>query len=634
MFPLFRIQYFVIVPKRSHARVFRAHSSLVSTTSEEMASTVIEKYHPKDAKLCSKTLKTISCSFQTKSMVHASLASVSFRSKNELNTFFKWLKHSLDNADNISSFPVARKLLSERKKKEIFLESCRVFVAAQNISRAANNFISDIDTSLLNIVDVLPERLVLDISAVLRRSSAELSLYPQSSDTLNSEVLKKIIETSSIHFDKILDLIVALGFVRSGEREHSLLRTKALRIQKERVKLETNLSVHFLRLMENAKEWESSDTGNEKISRVDKLSLHQWGWSLHCLPVVVNSNAKSPLDAWLLEEESRILLGKSSSSVFTAEEAGNLEDEGLLLAPTKPALKTKVTSAFIPERVPGLSPDFDEPFEFQDIVTWTPEARNQSSLDAIAKDLDMHEKLKFSSSRNKFLISNLPPEIREEDVRCAFVRTGANVEFVQIFHPERFEAGQPCNATLDGKNVNKKSQKKHLIHSDTYAYVAFDSSAAYDTLIRGDVHLFGLCLQGYRCQLRPAGEFRSFYVETLVRMNSKLWIDTIGSILGHDFEILYGSAYNTSQPAYLQLKFDNHEDAWKSYLLLELALEDGVQNFQLSWRKSTWYRELQMRSRSKRRNNRKYLNSIAEKIRHQDSQGIEEDFSELKVNTV
>lgn len=75
--------------------------------------------------------------------------------------------------------------------------------------------------------------------------------------------------------------------------------------------------------------------------------------------------------------------------------------------------------------------------------------------------------------------------------------------------------------------------------------------------------------------------------------------------------------FSCHSPAFIQLKFNSHESAWKAFLLLELALTDLTDNghfFQLNWRKCTWYYDQQTRSREKRRNNQKYLNSIADKI--------------------
>jgi hypothetical protein len=79
---------------------------------------------------------------------------------------------------------------------------------------------------------------------------------------------------------------------------------------------------------------------------------------------------------------------------------------------------------------------------------------------------------------------------------------------------------------------------------------------------------------------------------------------------------VFVTLYNCSvhSPAFIQLKFKDHESAWRAFLLLDLALTDGVHYFDLHWRKCTWYYDLQKRSREKRRNNQKYLNSIANQI--------------------
>jgi hypothetical protein len=387
----------------------------------------------------------------------------------------------------------------------------------------------------------------------------------------------------------------------------------------------------------------SNGAGGNERSRVKNLLQHQWGWSLHCLYVSVNSRELSPLDKWLLEEEKRILKVESvpgndagagagadpanSTPFTTATTAAGHEhehgrehgaDRSLILAPPiavpMKRISGEATTTFIARDNTHSDPDFDEPYFFKDVCTSTAETRDQSSLEDIAMDRDMVDKLTFASSDCKILIDNLPPMTTEQELSAAFERAGGRVEFMQIFHPERFEAAQPCNATLHNKKMKKKTQMKQIIHSDAYAFVAFDSKEVFDTLTKGDIRLFGICMKGFRCQVRPAENYDTFYIETLARKPTKYWIDIISSILGHDHEALYGSAYSAISPAFIQLKFPSHEIAWKAYLLLELALTDDVHYFQLNWRKCTWYYDLHTRSREKRRNNKKYLNAIADKI--------------------
>lgn len=107
---------------------------------------------------------------------------------------------------------------------------------------------------------------------------------------------------------------------------------------------------------------------------------------------------------------------------------------------------------------------------------------------------------RFASSENKVLIDSLPPLITNEELNNAFNRAGGGVSFLQIFHPDRFEASQPCqHATILNKKIKKKTQMKQIIHSDTYAYVAFDSKETFDTLTKGDMRLFGMCIKDVSC---------------------------------------------------------------------------------------------------------------------------------------
>ena len=85
----------------------------------------------------------------------------------------------------------------------------------------------------------------------------------------------------------------------------------------------------------------------------------------------------------------------------------------------------------------------------------------------------------------------------------------------------------------------------------------------------------------------------------------------------------YGSAYRTESPAFIQFKFSSHENAWKAFLLLELALMNGGYHFQLNWRKCTWYYSVKKRSREKRRNNQAYLSQIAQKMKSPDEVDLE-----------
>lgn len=607
---------------------------------------------------------------RSKEAANSALLSVSFRSKNESKVFLQWLQKIVANVKDIPSFPPVRKLTSRKRKTLNLLDSCRAYLMIRESIRDENDKeidFNDIESLILDIADNIPERLVLDVSAILRQYNYEIQQAPDKKEELSGELLKKLTDSSSLYFDMMFSLMCALDILEIKGQQRSMLQTKAAKIQKQRVNDMSSFSVYLLRLMENIEAWDEAkakalknklnkdakaeggrdddhdsserddgssdisvkDDNDDKISRVKNMIQHQWGWSLHCLFVSVQNKELSPLDQWLLEEEKRILAaagntggeesaaGDYAESVQSSVTSSSTDSESSLLlsasAAAKPSISNTLTTFIANDDRHSLS-DFDEPYYFKDINTSSVDSRDQSSLEDIAQDRDMIEKLKYSSSKNKILIENLPPMITEEELCAAFERAGGSVKFIQIFHPERFEAAQPCHATIQNKKVKRKTQMKQIIHSDTFAYVAFDSDTTFNTLTTGDIRLFGICMKGFRCKIRPAKKFDTFYFETLSRKPTKYWIDIISSILGHDHELVYGSAYSAISPAFMQLKFNDHESAWKAFLLLELALTDGVHYYQLNWRKCTWYYDLQTRSREKRRNNQKYLNSIADKI--------------------
>lgn len=641
---------------------------------------VVTNYHPKDSKLCLKTLKTL-VSMSSKEAATSALSSAAFRSKTESRVFFTWLQSVISNAKDIPQLPHVRKLISRKKKTQNLLESCRMYLKIRESLKSATDRVIDfnkIESLILDTADNIPERLVFDVSAILRQYCIELEQSPEKHDMLSTELMKRLADSSSIYFDVLISLVAALDIVDGRGKLFVVFRTKAAKIQKQRVQDMANFSMNLLRLVDSIEMWDkklnnssnmhsrgeddqegqehddndeeySSAEGDDterKIGRVRKISTHMWGWSLHCLLVSVKAKELSPLDMWLLKEEKRVLSeasagdetvvapgdfvfesAKSQCLPASASTPTNNTTSGSSLLLTPPSVAPLLTvspqdaiTSFVFNDDRQYNSDFDETYMFREIYTATLETRDQNTLEDIAADRDMLEKLHFTSSKNKILIESLPPMITEEDLRVAFARAGGGVQYMHIFHPERFEAAQPFHATLQNKKMKKKMQMKQIIHSDTFAFVAFESSETFDVLTTGDMRLFGLCMNGFRCKIAPAREYDTFYVETLTRNPTKYWIEILSSILGSEHEVVYGSAYSAVSPAFIQLKFADHESAWKAFMLLELALTDGVHYFQLNWRKCSWFYDLQTKSREKRRNNQKYLNAIADKV-HADSAG-------------
>ena len=102
---------------------------------------------------------------------------------------------------------------------------------------------------------------------------------------------------------------------------------------------------------------------------------------------------------------------------------------------------------------------------------------------------------RYTSCHNKILIEDLPHAINQEELMAAFDRAGGGVEFLHIFYPERFEAAQPCHASLLNKKIRIKAEMKQVIQSDTYAFVTFKSEESYRKLTTGDVRIFGICMK-------------------------------------------------------------------------------------------------------------------------------------------
>ena len=426
---------------------FRLFSSNVD--SDNIADTIISSYHPKDVKLCLKTLKTL-ISLPSIESANSVLLSISFRSKNESKLFLTWLQKTISDVNDVPPFPQLRKITSRKKRTSNLLNSCRACfdIANSSQSEKERNIAFDrIESLLLDIADILPERLVSDVAALLRQYNVELQISPDLQSKLTEELLKKLIDLSQIYFDMVLSLLTAVGITESKGQHFSLLRTKALKGQKQRLQDKSSISVCILRLIEKIPEWnekkekalllssnkneiistlnslhsrhfdkvvdnEEDDYGvddnedNEleattvdyRFSRVKNVVQHRWGYYLHCLVASVQHRELSPLDKWLLEEEKRLLQSDSPSSETSVHERStdcnqsNLESSLFLTPPANPSKKG--LSNFVAVDEVRIKNEFDEPYLFRDIQVLAPETRDQSAVSDVVNDTETAEKLR------------------------------------------------------------------------------------------------------------------------------------------------------------------------------------------------------------------------------------------------
>ena len=379
-----------------------------------IADIIVTSYHPSDTKVCLKTLKTVG-SLTSKEAARSALGSVSFRSKNERKMFFTWLQNVVSNTTEIPNFPTVRKLTSRKKRTNNLLESCRSYLMVRGDNEGERGIVvDDIESLILDIADNIPERLVLDVSALLRKYTFELhEVSLESKIDLKEVFLKELIDISSIYFDVLFSLVLALDIVPDKGRQYASLRKQAAKFQKQRINDTASYSLYLERLIANTEAWkrakkkiaasgplddegkkgvnisDDDDNNNDdsypKISRAKNVNAHQWGWSLHSLHVSVNNKELSPLDQWLFEEEKRLLLATpidtdtsfsdSPSSSFSA-----LTNASTLKSDSDNGGHVDVTTSFITpdEDDQHTSPDFDEPHRFRDIHTLVADTRDQN----------------------------------------------------------------------------------------------------------------------------------------------------------------------------------------------------------------------------------------------------------------
>ena len=189
-----------------------------SINSTKIGELIVNNYHPKDTKLCLKTLKTL-VSLRSKEAVNSALLSVSFRSKNETKMFLSWLQSVITNVQEIPAFPSVRKLTSRKKKTLNLVDTCKAYITVRESLRSDSDRdidYNDIESLVLDIADNIPERLVLDVAAILRQYNFELQQTPELKTELSAELVKKLIDSSSIYFDVMLSLMTGH---RGGKRE-------------------------------------------------------------------------------------------------------------------------------------------------------------------------------------------------------------------------------------------------------------------------------------------------------------------------------------------------------------------------------------------------------------------------------
>lgn len=349
----------------------------VSFDSTKIAETIVNNYHPSDTKVCLKTLKTLG-SLRSKETAKSALSSVSFRSKNERKVFLTWLQSVVSNVNGIPPFPTVKKLTSRKKKTSNLLDSCRAYLMVRDKDDRDID-LNDIEALILDIADNIPERLVFDVSAMLRKYTFDLqeekalesrtraagagaAATSTATASLTDVFLQDLVSMSSIYFDVLLSLVLALDIVENKGRQYAALRSQAAKLQKQRINDTSSFSVFLERVVANIEAWQlakskallenninnnsnnssekkgtdihtendnadihhdhndhhggryNSDGDGNKISRVKHMSSHQWGWSLHCLRVSVSTKQASPLEQWLLDEEARMLSPPSPES--------------------------------------------------------------------------------------------------------------------------------------------------------------------------------------------------------------------------------------------------------------------------------------------------------------------------------
>jgi hypothetical protein len=148
-----------------------------------------------------------------------------------------------------------------------------------------------------------------------------------------------------------------------------------------------------------------------------------------------------------------------------------------------------------------------------------------------------------------------------------------------------------------------KTLKKRLMRMQrgyNYAYVQMEEDRGYFNATRDEMRVFGVCIQGYNCRIQEASRLRTLIVEVLTPSRCSEIKHTLTANLGswYNFNYFKGSVdlqseeraeIDRSKPIFVHLEFDSHQEAWKSFELLDNAYRAGSSNLKVSWVKSEWY---------------------------------------------
>lgn len=148
-----------------------------------------------------------------------------------------------------------------------------------------------------------------------------------------------------------------------------------------------------------------------------------------------------------------------------------------------------------------------------------------------------------------------------------------------------------------------KTLKKRLMRMQrgyNYAYVQMMDDKGYFNATRDEMRVFGVCINGYNCRIQEAMRLRTLVVEVLVPLRCSEIKHTLTANLGswYNFNYYKGKVdigpeekteMDRSKPIFVHLEFGSHEEAWKSFELLDNAFRAGQSDLKVSWVKSEWY---------------------------------------------
>jgi hypothetical protein len=135
------------------------------------------------------------------------------------------------------------------------------------------------------------------------------------------------------------------------------------------------------------------------------------------------------------------------------------------------------------------------------------------------------------------------------------------------------------------------------------------------------MRIFGLCIDGQTCRIQESSRLRTLIVEVCRPLEVRRIQYLLSSVLGswYSFEINEGLRrrfnYQTqrseviippedlqrihkSRPIYLHLEFQNHEDAWNNFNVLDNYATNPDTDLRVSWVKDNWYWKVAKKAKS------------------------------------